>query len=476
MNPLDQQFKDRLHDHSVPPPDFVWPKVEAALKEKRRRPFWWWGAGSIALAVLAGATYWWTEAQQTSTLTQHVQQQQGVDKPTNQSRISTAPSALPANGPISADRVTASAANTPAVTTLVHAHSLRDAFTTRQVVPSLTDLTPKDASLAMPEVALLSTNESEDKSLITNNLAGSFALLEEAPIVIPERYDVDKRRMERLPYRTATLSKNNAAAPTLKIKVPKTKPPRKASQNGCYDFESNRTVWLVEVSGGPLLHQRSLTNQSTREFDDYLQQRITTERDGLGFSTAGHVAAIFNGHIKVRTGVRYDQFTAPMTYVDPLSITYDIVSVYNIQTGQTTLDTVDVHFGSAQTRTYNRYGFLDIPLELGYEYRRGRMGVGLQVGASANLLFWKRGSAISPTTGKPARFTPGDSNEQAIYTARTGWSALGSVQLFYHVRPQMRLFAEPSYRRVLQPLTLEGHPLRQQSGMMSLRVGASYIF
>ena len=141
-------------------------------------------------------------------------------------------------------------------------------------------------------------------------------------------------------------------------------------------------------------------------------------------------------------------------------------------TWQTVSDT-SVSYGEHYTKTYNRFGMLDIPLQMGLEVRNRRSGVSLQAGASINVLFWKRGSILDMTE-QPASFAPAD-GEIEVFRPRTGLSISGSVQWFYHLRPRLRVFAEPYFRQVLRPVTIDSHPVEQRYGIGGIRLGLTKI-
>lgn len=55
---IDELFRQRLHDAEVPPPPFVWPAVEQALKKRRRR----WGLWIFTFGTVAAATVWFWQS------------------------------------------------------------------------------------------------------------------------------------------------------------------------------------------------------------------------------------------------------------------------------------------------------------------------------------------------------------------------------------------------------------------------------
>jgi hypothetical protein len=90
-----------------------------------------------------------------------------------------------------------------------------------------------------------------------------------------------------------------------------------------------------------------------------------------------------------------------------------------------------------------------------------------------NVLFWKRGDILS-MNDQPASFDPSD-GELEVFRPRTGLSVSGSVQWFYHLKPRLRVFAEPYFRQVLRPVTLSTQPVEQRYGIGGIRMGLTKI-
>ncbi|MFM8739807.1 MAG: hypothetical protein ACKOC0_06340, partial [Cytophagales bacterium] len=63
MNKMDELFKNKLENHSLPPSAEAWEKVEHQL-EKKSKPVIWWRAAAAVLLV--GAMGWWAYTWQTS--------------------------------------------------------------------------------------------------------------------------------------------------------------------------------------------------------------------------------------------------------------------------------------------------------------------------------------------------------------------------------------------------------------------------
>lgn len=257
------------------------------------------------------------------------------------------------------------------------------------------------------------------------------------------------------------------------LKPRASKPRAKKAVKNCYDFSHQPSAWMVEAYVGPSLAQRELI--SSPDDRPYLNKRLSTEKRDLAFNAGVRASLMLKGNFLLRTGLHYDQMTEVFEYIDPEFVRTIVANVYHPSTGLTTLDTVGVEYGEKYQKTFNRFGMLDIPVMVGIEMRKGRSGFNINAGMSFNLLFWKRGAILSPVTGEPAWFTPGKKDADEVFRPRAGLSATASVQWFYHVKPRLRIFVEPSFKKIMRPVTGGQHPVEQRYGIGGLRLGLTKI-
>jgi hypothetical protein len=250
---------------------------------------------------------------------------------------------------------------------------------------------------------------------------------------------------------------------------------KKIKDRKCYDFNKHRDAWLIEGYAGMHMPWQTLSNNNP-EWSAYRQKRLDTETNGWGFNAGARMAYLFNRNYLVRSGLHYEQIVQPFEHFDPnsmeITIRQRIETINGVQV--TVTDTLDVRFGSDYLKTYNRFGMLDIPIEVGMELRSGHSGVNLMAGAAVNVFFWKRGAILSPDTDKPAYFTPRNGDID-VFRANLGLSIGASAQLFHHIKPKVRIFAEPYFRYIVQPVTVGTHPVRQHWGFGGVRVGLTRI-
>ena len=519
MKNIDDIFQQRLYDTEVAPPPFVWPNVERELRRRRRRAFFWWSFGGLLLAAglwQFGVSSGRWAAQSGQPTADFAQQKPSVPPPSavgpqlaagDEQRTGSAPqnTEQPAGDSGLSDFSQKQEARDEGRGVRGERREVRPAY-----VPSVgnegrhpdfsdkksTANTSRSAKTGVEEAA----DKSEDQQVETAfvRASGGAAALPPSDVRASTAADPVAAVPTNLPASDVLTAKgaspNTASSPLLATTLPPmgysllaaklplaAKPFPHARANtrkktskykNCYDFNSHPNVFLVDVYAGPSLARKDLRPASPEE-SWYRQRRLATESSDWAFNAGVRGTLLLNQHFLIRSGLHYDQIVEKFEYADPnykeVNIRQRSVLVNGVW--QTVSDT-SVSYGEHYTKTYNRFGMLDIPLQVGLEVRNRRSGVSLQAGASINVLFWKRGDILSMTE-QPASFAPGDGAE--VFRPRTGLSVSGSVQWFYHLKPRLRVFAEPYFRQVLRPITLDGHPVEQRYGIGGLRLGLTKI-
>lgn len=458
----DQLFRQKLHSAAVPPPAQVWTEVELTLRKRRRRVIAWWILTAALTAGLGGA--WWHYS--TSSQTTDARQMAASAPPTAPHSAAAPPASptlptLPKKEPYS---------GTPAPTTSF---------------PPL-KTAPLHASYRKPEVITPPVSSANVNALVTPRSAAQLtdagheyaaspseglqqAINSNTTVTVPGFAGMNMIAPATLPDHLS----RPAPVPTLQpVRVIRKK---KEPADKCYNFDTHPRVWMGEVYAGPLTAHKKLSHPSNPELSQYLQQRYHTEGQGWGFVAGARAGVLLSRHYLVQSGVEYEQFSEVFRYSDPSSIIVYTKQVYDPQTGQSTLDTISIEFGSETTRIINRFGRIEVPLSAGYEWRHQRYGWRVTGGAALNVFFGKRGAILDPQTGKPAWFTP-ETGQNEVFRSRTGLSAHGAAQLFWHPATTTRLFVEPYYRKILHSVTLDSHPLAQRYHIWGIRLGGTLIF
>ncbi len=468
-NNIDQQFRQRLQHAAVPPPDFVWANVERAIRRpRRRRLFFLW----LFAACLTSAGLWalWQAylpdpAAAPDLTNTAATRHPAADLPKQQAGSNSSAGAKQKTTPASVSSGSFEPTTVPqqiqktqpsATQNFARPESPRSARLPAKAVAPLPDSAPSDlhdpadapktAAANTPSGTPAEAQLTGGSSLGTVDFSETATLGQDAPTLLT------------IPDRRPHPAKLDL--PPIKRKAPKK----------CYDFHSNREAWLFDAYAGPSLINKQL-DTGDPEYKSYVQDRLGSEKHQWAFNAGVRASYLFAGNFAVRTGLHYDQFVEQFEYIDPDFIKYTVVITQQYVNGQwvSVPDTVDIQYGANYVKTYNRFALLDIPLQAALELRSGATGISLNLGGSVNVLFQKRGSMLSVAD------TPVDLEQYQVFRPKVGLSLLGSIQWFFHVTPRTRVFAEPYYRHILEPVTQPGYPVDQSYGIGGIRFGVTQI-
>jgi len=458
---IDEIFRQRLHDAEVPPPPFVWPAVEQELQKQRRRKLFLWlfTFGT----VLACAWLWHASPWKDANPVQPIAPSAELPMEVQDNNLNASPGATEINSRVAGN----------------------DPISKEPSATKADDLTRNAQPVSKGRSSVGPGKENQASEILTSQAEVSdqqtispvTAKTEQSGIT-PQALILDKSLEIIGVQSVASLSDQREHISPKSVKSHARR--KKLQPKLCYDFARHPSAWLLDVYFGPSLAQRSLT--SRLEDEPYLNQRLATEQRSVAMNAGVRASLMFNSNFLVRTGLHYDQVTEVFEYIDPTTVIYRL----QFTPGNPIPDTLGVEYGENYLKTYNRYGMLDVPLMVGVEMRRGRSGLSVNAGITANVLFHKRGAIIDPLTHEPARFGafpddpkssgPKTSLSQEAFRTNVGVSAMASIQWYWHLNPHFRLFAEPSFRQVLRPVTLGNHPVEQRYSILGLRLGATKIF
>ncbi|MDX1912284.1 MAG: hypothetical protein SFV22_12400 [Saprospiraceae bacterium] len=435
---IDEIFRQRLHDAEAPPPPFVWPALEQELRKRRRRMALWIFTGSCMIAMAAAGLIW-------------MRYRSDQTNPSKASEVTSiqAPQLECATSMYAAKNKPAPVAAPSKERTPKATHS---------------EFSPAISSKGAPAFSNVSVLAQETTPAVQTSGPTADAMEATSPI--------SQITLADLPLPSvapASFAQGKSLSPkTFKA----TGRSKKVVPRLCYDFDRHPSAWLIDVYAGPSFAQSSLT--SRLEDRPYLNQRLATENPLIAMNVGVRASLMFNRNLLVRTGLHYNRITEEFEYIDPTYVKYHIVAT--VVNGTTQIDTVGVEYGEHYQKVYNRYSTLDVPLMAGVEMRRGRSGVSINAGASVNIWFQKRGTIIDPATGKPARFDNNGALEGKVFRNGIGLSACASIQWYYHLGPHLRVFAEPSFRQILRPVSLKSHPVEHRYSILGIKLGATKIF
>ncbi len=458
-NLFDKQFNRRLYDAEAAPPSFVWTNIERELRKRRRRRFaFWLFAAGAAGVVLWGYLVGWGVKQPHNPAT-------GVQNTTAETRADVH------SGMAGQDATVAPLpGNTSGV--IETAENGSAAATSRVVTPKSAPSSDERSYARAGQLRSAAITDIE-QDIETADWVGNAGDMTTVDLLVSSFPLAGYLSGPTSAEIAAQKALESAAVAQTPGKIPFIRK-RKDSHN-CYDFSQNPNVWLIDAYAGPSFSKKQLDARAPA-FESYRQQRSNTESRDFSFNAGIRGSLLFGRHFLIRTGLHYEQMTEVFEYVDPNYIKYLVEITQTIIDNKpvTIIDTIGVDYGENYVKTFNRYGLLDIPVEAGVELRKGRFGLSLNGGLSLNILFWKRGTILT-AAGQPAPFTPGEKNATEVFRPRTGLSVGGSAQLFFHLQPRLRVFAEPYFRQVLKPLTLDNQPVEQHYRVGGVKIGLTKI-
>lgn len=452
---IDEAFRIRLYNAEVSAPAHVWPAVEEKLRKRKRRIlfFWLWFGGLTAIGgsfLLLHSAGPQAEVQpRIATLSAEKESGASLLNQGQSPMLSAADKSNPKQWP-------ARPAQSEHRTQAIRADKRR---TTQVQTPR----TPQDVTAKAALLPIVSNPAAPIPVPVTSALNAGLPVFGKLDLsLLPAGYVL-----------------GIAAAPRLNLPTPAGIPRRSRiirrnkDHKYCFDFGKHPRAWMLDAYVGPSLAFKELS-AADPEYKDYLESRLRSETKLWAFNGGVRANYIFDRFLKLSAGLHYDQMVERLDYVDPNSLQITVKWEY-VNGVLTPVDTLSIAYGEAYLIAYNRYGMLELPLQAGVELRKGRSGINVNAGLSFNLLFWKRGAILSPVTGAPSYFTPGDASGEEVFQTRTGMSAIGSFQWFYHLKPRTRLFVESYFRQIIQPINLGTHPVSQRYGVGGLRLGVSRI-
>ncbi len=437
---IDRQLRERLAEAEAAPPPFVWANIEAGLRRRKRRRFFFW----LAVGGTTGALLYalWLQFHASGVTVP------GAPGASVESRQETAypgtsaPAVLPVSPGMPAEEAT------------------QPAIYPGETHPPVRPRTTGKGS-AMTHLPVTVLPQAVVADVTTTSDAATPAAGQTPDARVKSLDPLDQIHTEK-PVLKPELSPVAVVSPIRLHQKP----------DYSHPFRGTKPVWMLDAYAGPsITHKQLSANDSSGQA--LLEGRLESESEDWGFHAGVRASVVLNRHFVVRGGLHYEQFVEQFEYVNPNSI--------QVLTQQTTLiidnkpvtvtDTLDVVYGDEYTKTYNRFGLLDLPLEVGVEVRGRRSGLSLQGSASVNLLFWKSGSMLNEQSIPE----PINDIDPTPFKDRVGLSIGGSAQWFYCLHPYTRLFVEPYYRQVVKPVSGPGYTLSQRYGFGGLRVGFTQV-
>lgn len=469
---IDDQFRARLSQTEMTPPPMVWANVATELaRQKRRKVLGLWAAGGLAtVGVLAVAWLFYSPGE--------------AGKSSDSAKILTEQ-----NESAAANSSAASAAfekNQVENQSNISAQNQPD-FSTEKAA-SIASFKKNQPKFAAAQPVFIEKNGAALGNFKPKNLTGSFPSsvknsTQSIENQLVENFDgtqipavgqtfVSEKGMDFLASKKANLTNfDGLAGRDLSFfenkKSPKTPPFKtfklKKKKPVCPSFADRGEVFFLDFYAGPGMSFHSLSAADS-DSPGYIKRRKETEKSKFAWSAGVRAGWLFASKYLLRTGLQYNHVVETLDFYDP-KLQKIIITIDN-ETGNR--DTA--YFAEHFVRATNNLGFLDLPITVGIEQGRGAFGWSLNGGVAANLLFFKEGKIVKL----------GDVQDQPTYRrpslkANAGLSLVANAQFFYQIDKKSRVFVEPSYQRILQPVSRKSVPAEERYSFGGLSFGYTRV-
>jgi len=474
--PIDEMFRKKLSDFSLPVTDAMWQNIEQGIKKNRFRILLPWIISGTSAIIVSAAVYWlvFREVGQdnvplisgtNSAVTQYPDTKETDINSTEITEIKSDIDIVKDNSYI------ANGGNaTEGSSALVDkGQSLPDKTTDVTESPRATGNSSrgKTENSGKNSAAITSTGTSYE-----NTISGIVDGIpeEEGTTTLLLGDEFKRTAAQHLPVTIMAMEDREMALPKL----------RKIRDRNCDNaaFSAGRT--FLELSYG--LHKGNISFRSTGpEFDGYMKLR----EDGEAWKNGTHIQALIGFQVSrnmyFKTGISYNRVESDYYFVDQVNKRKITDSIWNGSEWEVTEREVDIVISGT-----NSYTFVDIPLLLSYGWQFNRFGVALTTGPMINLSFSREGQLPS-LIGQGIDLAEGKWNDREIYRKTAGLNWFTSVQLSYQTYKNVELFLEPRFIAGLNSLTLENdgtepdvskisYPIGQRMIHYGLGVGLRYSF
>ncbi|HMW74705.1 MAG TPA: hypothetical protein PKD40_03575, partial [Saprospiraceae bacterium] len=121
---------------------------------------------------------------------------------------------------------------------------------------------------------------------------------------------------------------------------------------------------------------------------------------------------------------------------------------------------------------YNSLKSIELPVWIGYQKEFLRWTVGINAGASLQLVSMKTGKVLSPVLpNEPVEFSDSVNGHYNLYKRTLGVGLLGSAQFGYKLTPDLNFLVEPYLKYYPTIITVDEYPLRQKLLVYGINIG-----
>ncbi len=248
------------------------------------------------------------------------------------------------------------------------------------------------------------------------------------------------------------------------------------NNTNCEDLYVLKSGWFGEIYYTNEYAIRKFRAR-TPEYSDYKNIRDESELELYSFSTGFRAQFLSSKGVSFKTGINYSQINELYRFTDPESGRYKEVIIRDEVTGQI-IDSISYYIpGEERVRTYNRYKMLDVPIIFGFEsLRTNKLSYSVNAGVYFNLMFRQRGQFMAPNANQDVWFTSNQPGAYKAYKTRIGISYYTSIGGIYHWSDKWDVFADVSMRFYPDSFSLDDYFLIQKYTVVGLNTGLRYKF
>lgn len=476
----ENMFREKLYHHTVPVREGLWDAIEAQLPPEKKRkafPLFWFtlfGTTLLGAAVMIGIfnnkiSDQPLPAKHQTTPTLIAGNSQETSAGTESSSpisSSTATTSTNPSSPNTGSPSTSEASTSETLATKNHTFN----NPARKKNLKVTTPSPKEHSRVIETPARV-LNENLQEATVAepglNTLYASGITAEHT--AISELSLLPNLQMEEITHEEESTSLTETTSAISSVKP----------DPNCYKFSGPGSKFAItaDMLGGPGFSPKSY-EQSSSDDSVYADAREATENYQYAWSAGARINLHHRSGIKGSIGFLYTQAGDLFDYTDSLATqsTTRIDSFFAADGTFLYAETSQVLIlGTLIKKIHNTYKYVDIPLLVGYEMPMGRSSIMLHAGPVINLTTTQKGQILDPML-HPRHITEGEPGAIDVYKTNVGMSLYFGAGLLFPLTDHLSWLLEPSLLYRLNPVSVEGYPLKEHRHYAGLNVGLRYHF
>jgi hypothetical protein len=247
---------------------------------------------------------------------------------------------------------------------------------------------------------------------------------------------------------------------------------KKEVNPGLPTINDNAISWSFDLFAG---YDYTSKNLGTKTYDYrwYRQQRIDSEKYLEAFNIGFHLNLKHKSGFLAGSGLVYHQVNELFESEGSREIRFFKEGVVQIVTNadgssyEVTGERMAIEQKNWNKKIYNNYGFLNIPLHLGYSHSAGKLQMEYSTGIDFNIYFRQSGEIL----GKEGFPVSVSKPQNSIFSNYTTINLNGGIKLLYPFSDRFIIYAEPNFHYNLHSLTVDNYPLEQRYIHTGIRFG-----